>query len=359
MKEKRLDFELMRVIAIFLVIFNHSQERGFELYQVAGGSAVNHIVSLILAILCKIAVPLFLMISGGLLLHKDEPVRTVLWKRFFRVAAALFVFSAIQYLFRIRWEAEQTPGVMDFFSMVWGEGVSIPYWYLYAYSALMLMLPLLRPMVRSMTDSSFVYLFLLHFIYQGIIGPLGYLLGFGDFYGNIEMGQINISGNFYFPLVEQTLFYFLMGHYFARRMNWEIISKKIVSWLIVASAVAVGIMAWFTWDDFSSHGYRSQDFFESLLCIPVFTVYVLCHKLCENKPASGASGRVITTLGGCVFGAYLLEGILRVELGFIYEALAPAIHVLPACLVWVFAVGVCGLGITWILKKIPLIRKLL
>lgn len=41
MKEKRLDYELMRIAAIFLVVFNHTDIRGFFLYQVPGGSAVN------------------------------------------------------------------------------------------------------------------------------------------------------------------------------------------------------------------------------------------------------------------------------------------------------------------------------
>ena len=115
MKEKRLDFELMRVIAIFLVIFNHSQERGFTLYEIAGGSAFNNTVSLILAILCKIAVPLFLMISGGLLLHKEETVRDILVKRVLRIGAALVLFSGVLYLFRIRWGTIEAPGAFDFF----------------------------------------------------------------------------------------------------------------------------------------------------------------------------------------------------------------------------------------------------
>ena len=64
-------------------------------------------------------------------------------------------------------------------------------------------------------------------------------------------------------------------------------------------------------------------------------------------------------MGSCVFGTYLLEGILRHELSFIYELLEPRIHVLPACMVWVMAVTVAGLGITWVLKRLPVLKKLL
>ena len=75
MKEKRLDYELMRILAIFLVVFNHTENRGFFLYQVPGCSGINAILSLLLATVCKIAVPLFLMISGGLLFLRQESLK--------------------------------------------------------------------------------------------------------------------------------------------------------------------------------------------------------------------------------------------------------------------------------------------
>lgn len=359
MKGKRLDFELMRLIAIFLVIFNHSQERGFELYEVAGGSTFNNVASLLMAIVCKIAVPLFLMISGGLLLHKEEPLREVLFKRFGRIACVLLIFSGLHYCFQIRWGVVEEPSFTHFFRMVWSDGVCIPYWYLYAYGALMLMLPLLRSMVRSLSTGTFGYLLILHIVYQGIIGPVGYLMGLGTFYGNIYMPGADVMGNYYFPLVEQTLFYFLMGYYFAHRHSWELVTKKSLTLMAVVSVGTVFCTFTLIWNDFFTHGAHTQDFFESLLCIPVFTVYMLAHQICQGKWTERRGGKLVRTLGGCVFGAYLLEGILRVELGFVYESLAPKIHVLPACMIWVLAVGICGLLITWCLKKIPVIRKLL
>ena len=68
---------------------------------------------------------------------------------------------------------------------------------------------------------------------------------------------------------------------------------------------------------------------------------------------------MIRTLGGCVFGAYLMEGIFRRQLDGMYLSLEPYIHVLPACLVWVAAVVACGMAVSWVLKKIPGLGKLL
>lgn len=359
MKEKRLDFEILRLIAIVLVVFNHTQQRGFELYRVAGGSAINNAVSLILAVTCKIAVPLFFMVSGGLLLHKDENIRTVFKKRVLRIAAALVLFSGILYCFWSSWGYIETPGLRDYFSRLWSEGISIPYWYLYAYGALMLMLPLLRSMVRTLPNSAFLYLLLLHFIYQGVIGPVGYLLGFGEFFGTVHVTGSGAVMNVYFPLVEQTLFYFLMGYYMAHRFPWELVTKRKLSLAAVLSGASIGLMAWLTWHDYSSHGYSTHNFMGDLLFIPVFTVYTAVHYLVERYPIQGRLRKVILSLGGCTFGTYLLEGILRHELLPLYDFLEPKIHVLPACFVWVAAVVVCGLAITWVLKKIPVLKKIL
>ena len=120
MKEKRLDFEVLRLIAIFGVVFNHSQERGFELYMVQNVSPVNYCASLLLGILCKISVPLFFMVSGGLLLHQEEPLSAVLKKRASRILIALILFSGILYLFWIRW-GYVDPSPLDFIKRLWSE----------------------------------------------------------------------------------------------------------------------------------------------------------------------------------------------------------------------------------------------
>lgn len=347
MKEKRLDFEIMRVIAIFLVVFNHTEHRGFSLYLVPGGSGVNNAASLFLAIVCKIAVPLFLMVSGGLLLQREEPISVVMKKRVLRMAVTTVLFSGILYFFWIRWGYAQEPGVFDFIRRVWSEGISEPYWYLYGYTALMLLLPLLRPLVRGLGDSGFVYLGILH-ILMGISVPVGYLLGLGT-----------VNPDFYLPLIEQNLFYFIMGYYLCHRFHWERMTGKKLLAVTLAGALAVGIMFAMTWLDIARNGESTQFFMNCLLCFPVFAVYALVHQLIEKHPVGEKTGKLISTLGGCVFGTYLIEGILRRELLPLYNFLEPKIHVLPACLVWVVAVVILGMGITWGIKKLPVFRKLL
>jgi peptidoglycan/LPS O-acetylase OafA/YrhL len=165
------------------------------------------------------------------------------------------------------------------------------------------------------------------------------------------LGFGNMHEDFTLFLAEQPMFYFLMGYYLAHRFPWERFKRKHLAWLTAGACVSVGLTALY-WG-----GTGQQD--TCLLSIPVFAVYVWIHQLTQRYPPSEKAAQVIATLGGCVFGTYLLEGILRGLLVGVYDALAPSIHVLPACCIWVLLVVLCGLGLTWCLKKLPGLRQLL
>ena len=347
-KEKRLDFEVLRLNAIFGVVFNHTQERGFELYMADGVGTVNFVGSLLLSILCKAAVPLFFLISGGLLLHREEPIRTVLTRRVLRIALALVLFSGVLYLFWMRW-GYVSGSAADFLKRLWSSGVSQPYWYLYAYLGLMLMLPLLRPMVKAMSDMAFVYLAAVHVLLSvALAAARGAGLG-------------PVHPDLLIPAAEPCLFYFILGYYLTHRFSWDLVKKRHLAILWALALISVAVLFELAELDVGRGDtvYLTQ---RGILGYPFFlilAVYVSVHQWLRGRTLPGWLSKGITTLGGCVFGTYLLEGILRHELGFVYEYLEPRLHVLPACLIWVAAVVFCGLLITWVLKKIPLLKKIL
>lgn len=360
MKKKRLDFELMRILAIFLVVFNHTDTRGFFLYQMPGGSGVNCAVSLLLAVICKAAVPLFFMISGGLLLGREESLRTLLQKRILRMAAVLVLFSGILYLFWIHWGFVPHPGVKDFIKRLWGEGISIPYWYLYAYLGVLFLLPLLSPAAKAIPDWGYLWLFGIQLFLNGAVSILSGFTGLGIlnqyFVTGLTMGAAS-QGTHY--MAGQAVFYMLMGYYFVHRFHWEKLTGRRLFGMGILAAASVLLMAGLCWCDFRYHGNASGGYMGSFLSIVVFFLYIALHRIGEKIPAEGNLAKVIETLGGLVFGTYLLEGIYRRQLDGVYLALEPKIHVLPACLIWVAAVVVCGMATTWVLKKLPVLRKLL
>lgn len=360
MKEKRLDYELMRILAIFLVVFNHTENRGFFLYQVPGGSMVNVVLSLLLAVICKIAVPLFFMISGGLLLHRQESIKDLFCKRIVRMGIVLVLFSGILYGFWIHWGFVPHPGIKDFLRRVLTEGISIPYWYLYTYLGVLFLLPLLRPAAQAIPNQGYLWLFLIHFGFFGIIAPLSTILGLEPLNQYFVTGLTMGAGTQKTPFMAgQAVYYLLMGYYFAHRFSWERLTGKRLLEMGILAAASVCVMAALSWWALIRRGETSGSYMGMLMELVVFFVYLLLHNLTRRHPITGKAATLIREMGSCVFGAYLLEGIFRRQLDGVYLFLEPKIHVLPACLVWVAAVVLCGMAVTWVLKKIPGLRKLL
>ena len=101
------------------------------------------------------AVPIFLMISGMLLLGKDESIGFIWKKRIPKYVAILLVFSLIFYtLNSIHYNREFS--IMELLICVYSKGVLIPYWFLYAYITFLILLPFIRKMARNFTGKEFI-----------------------------------------------------------------------------------------------------------------------------------------------------------------------------------------------------------
>ncbi len=83
-KKKLVHLEAFRILAIYLVMFNHTDKNGFFFFTVAQASPFYGLY-LFISIACKFAVPLFYMVSGALLLKKEESIGVVYKKRFLRM----------------------------------------------------------------------------------------------------------------------------------------------------------------------------------------------------------------------------------------------------------------------------------
>ena len=96
-KKKLLHIEFLRILCIWLVMFTHSATSGFSLYIPMQHSRWFPLYILV-PFWVKISVPIFFMISGALLLGKDEPISVVFKKRIWRFSQVLVTFSFISYV---------------------------------------------------------------------------------------------------------------------------------------------------------------------------------------------------------------------------------------------------------------------
>ena len=94
MDNKRLDIELIRIIAVFFVIFNHTGTMGYFLFASYEPRSIQYWIYLFISVFCKISVPLFFMITGALMLNRKEESLRYLWKhRVLHICCILIIWS--------------------------------------------------------------------------------------------------------------------------------------------------------------------------------------------------------------------------------------------------------------------------
>ncbi len=346
--------ELLRIIAILLVIFHHTNTRGYFLFSVSEGLPLYPLY-LFMSIACVMGVPLFFMASGALLLGREESIGTIYKKRVLRMAVILVVVS---FLYALYESAESgTPfRFADYIKTMFSSQVTYPLWFLYAYLALMMMLPFLRRLAQGMTGKEYVYLAGMSLLFVGVIPILQYRL---------TAGELSLNNNIRGALFTATsIVFFLMGYFLEHVLSEKYYTLK-NAWIgIVLSLICIGVCCYMTTYQIHLTGVSkegSTSFHHSLIAIPAYTTY-FCVRLffMRRKQKRGFRPwilKAICFLGSMTFGIYLLEEFLRTETLPIFNAMKPVISSMPACLIWVLIVFAIGVVLTYLIKKIPFVGK--
>lgn len=80
-KSKILYLEVLRILSIFFVIFNHTGANGFFLFSAYKSTEIQYWVYLFVSIFCKFSVPMFLAISGALMLGRENESIHRIWTK--------------------------------------------------------------------------------------------------------------------------------------------------------------------------------------------------------------------------------------------------------------------------------------
>ncbi len=350
-KRNLVHLELFRAWAIFWVMFNHTGTKGFFLFSVREGSPF-YWVYLFISVACKFAVPLFFMISGGLLLKKEETIKTVYTKRVLRMTIILLVTSILYAVYDC-WKDKSDFELISFLKKCYTYKASVALWYLYAYIAIMMMLPLLRRMVQGMKKNEYVYLALMSILFVGVIPIVQCRLSAGEWslYSHIKpvlFTSVNVV-------------FFIMGHFFENVLPEKYFTTRnaVIGWILSILCIVICCYMTVYQAELAGECYEgiSQVFHESLIAVPTYTIYFSGKLLFMKWNCPKWIQSFICLIGGTTFGIYLLERILRMETQGVFEKLEPVIKTMPACFVWMLCAFILGVVVTLILKKLPLIKK--
>jgi len=293
----------------------------------------------------RVAVPLFFMLSGMLLLAKEEPLAVFFRKRALKVVFPFFVWSLIYYYW-YNYSAS-TSGNLSFFLLGILKTLKSPraahLWFFYSLIGLYIATPILRVFIARANRSDLLY-------FCGawlLVGPVFAIL----------QEQFSILINFDYPFLMGYIGYFVLGFF----LNGIPVTRRVI--LISASVFVVSFIFTFFAIYIGMQSPKYDQFYEQYLSLNVIlmsaSAFVVLKSANQNIP--GAMGRWLIPLGGTAFGIYLLHVIV---MDLFSKYLAPNLPILQSGqtlvvmpIVAVITFSVCLLVIL-LVQRIPLLKYL-
>jgi surface polysaccharide O-acyltransferase-like enzyme len=336
--------DFVRNIGILLVILGHVSATVVQRWKDV--TPADWMAGNVYNVIARSCVPLLFMVSGALLLPRQESIRDFYSKRFKKVIIPFLFWSVLYLLIKENWYSGTSlvNAIKAIILTIVTKPAEYHLWFMYELFAVYLLTPILRVLVNKAGDEILWYFIAIWFI-------------FGPF---MRLVQYFAVVNFIFDLGYLTGYigYFLLGYMLVR-----IPLKKPLVWtaffVYLASAVFTGWITWYA----SDYAGKLVDYFQFLLGVNIVLLAVSAYILLK------AAGEAIFStphprlakwavgLTSASYGMYLVHVLVMNYLrGVKISPLAgPAIYMVPLTTVAVFIISWVIIAI---LQKIPFIRSL-
>ena len=350
-RSRVLWMDVMRLVCAFLVIVNHTNSPIYNMTTPANGSWW---ASLLWYYIAKPAVPIFVMISGACLLPRVDSYRRNMG-RVLHMFVVLMVFSYMFFIYDA-WVLygiwPRIANIAAFLDMVRTATCGDAFWYLYFYMGLLLMLPLLQRMASAMKRRDTLYLMGMCFVVSAV-WPL--ITHFAP--------QLEVTPYFDMPLFSIYIGLFFAGHYIHQSKPT---TRKQMAWAALTLVLSLALSVALTRIEYDrvpsgeKYWFMDHRMHPSATTTAAAVSMVLLARGLFSRTLSGRPQRAMTELAACAFGIYLLEEVvIYLTRGPIYVPLCNYMPAIFAVLIWEAAVFAISLTITWLLRRVPLVKKLL
>ena len=338
MKKRILYLDIIKVFALLFVIFNHTDDILISSYMYI------RIIHNSLFYLSKSAVPLFFMVSGALLIDKNDSIQK-LTNRIVRVLISLIIITII-------WTMTHAKNI-NILKMINPFEINyFPYWlwYLQAIILVYLLTPLIRKITLKYKKSSLEWR-----KYKIVIITLTTLFSIAfTIYNIIFKKDMMIVTN----LIPMPMLYFIYGYILSK----EKISKKdknmsiilLLLTLIIPTFIATKLML-------LKQSYLFLDDYRNIFTfIITTTLFIIIKYSFENYNKENIFTKLIYHLSSNSYGIYLLHVFLieyLVKTSFMKELIE--FNKLVAIFVLIILIIIILDIIVYILRKIPGIKNIL
>ena len=322
--------DLVRVVGAFLVVMAHVSYQG-------GGSVL---ISSYYFILSRVAVPLFFMVSGFLLLGKEESYGDFFRKRALKVLIPFLIWSVIYML----WKKE---GFDQPFSMKLVASYILKIlrgprenhlWFFYALIGLYLFTPILRVFVARAAVRDLFYFCLLWFMVVPVFSFLQ------------EFTPIRIGFELYF--VAGYSGYYMLG-YLLGRLQYTARQLYRAAILLLVFSLGTTVIQYFV----NSRGLTTE-YFVGYLSMNIVLMTAFAFILFREVQIGDSLYGILVPLSRASFGIYLVHVIVLDELQKLpfvssWFSIGSSVYMIPL-------LGLLGFSVSFIIiaiiQKIPVLR---
>ena len=326
----------LRIIALFAVIVLHTTSPVLETYN--KGPLNIWLVGDFYNSLVRFAVPVFVMITGALMLHREYDLSNFLKKRLTRVVLPFLFWSGVYIAYMYYNEDIDYPGdwwlcfkqIMHFLR----DGASYHLWYVYMLIGLYLIMPVISKFVRNASQNEIRYFLVVWFLVMMIEQP--YMVKYKP---GVDLR--------YF---EGFIGYLVLGHYLAFA---EFKLARLKTWMYLLFFVSLTLIATLTYLLYRHYNGISTIMYEPLspsIMIIASSIFMIGKLSAPQLPAWLIKVRDFA--GTYSFGIYLSHALvlqLLDQQGLNYKLFTPLLSIPATALTCL----ILSLLLVYIVNKIP------
>ncbi len=340
-KSRKVYLDLLKIISSFAVIAMH-------LCCVKEGSKINWAIFKIFNTLGNFAVPIFVMVSGALLLNKNKKItcKDIYLKYIPRVIISLCFVNFLIYIINSILDCNFSVHYL-FMSVinVFINNVPVPYWYIYMLIGLYIITPILKSWINK-TDEKIIEYYLLIFIAYRII--IYTLLNIPNL--EIMSKFVSVYNSFQLPLITGYCGYYVLGYYLDNKVFKKVNNKWLWAILVIFTIITCALELHFSsLNELSNGSSIASDVFS----INIFIISTLLFLCCKNSFTKD-SNKFIFNISSKTYGIYLYHVLGLQLLSRFNVGRENAFMYVIGCATSIFIFSyIC----TYLTQKIPIIGK--
>ena len=344
MSNRLLWIDLIKIFSMFSVIILHAASP--ILYRLNHIDFSDWMSGNIYEGMVRMAVPLFFMVSGVLLLgsKKEESLVDFFKKRFSKVVIPLLVWSFI-YILITKYSHGKDIDILTHILYSFNKPQYYHLWFMYAILGIYLILPILKVFIQNSSKELQIYFVSIWFVVAVAL----------PFFNHFHFIQLWIKS--YLPMMIGYMGYLVLGYLLAQiKLNKKIVFTALIFIVLASTATIYGTYQ-LSIEANKFVGYLHGNFgpFTFILAVSYFIVlrYIGEKFLSDTSKVS----QTITLLSATSLGIYLVHPIfLRVfnKLGFNVFA-GPAYLMVPAVALGTF---IASFIVIYLIQKIPVVKQI-